>query len=300
MSLEALHGTDGAFMDRLHATRPHRGQIESAQHVRQLLRGSSRIVHDGYDRIQDAYSLRCIPQVHGAVRLALAHFRDILSTEINAATDNPLIFPEGRMVISGGNFHGEPLALALDYAATAVAELAGISERRIERLVNPHLSGLPAFLTPDGGICSGYMLAQYTAAALVSENKVLAHPASVDSIPTSANQEDHVSMGAHAARKALQVLRNCQQVLGIECVVAAQAIDFGAGALGAGTAVAYRAVRKRVPRLVEDRVLSHDFAGAADLVRSGDLLRAVAQRLQRVAVARPVARRVRRHAKVKR
>jgi len=277
LSLEALRGTDQPFMERLHAVRPHRGQIESARHVRELLYGSSRIVHDEYDRVQDAYSLRCIPQVHGAVRQALVHLREVLSVEINSATDNPLIFPEEGIVLSGGNFHGEPLALTLDYATTAVAELASISERRIERLVNPYLSGLPAFLTSDGGVQSGYMLAQYTAAALVSENKVLSHPASVDSIPTSANQEDHVSMGAHAARKALQVLRNSQQVLAIELVTACQAIDFGAGALGGGTAAAYRVVRAAVPHLEDDRILSHDFAMALDLVRRGEVLQAVAE-----------------------
>jgi len=279
LSLEALCGTDQPFMEHLHAVRPHRGQIESARHIRELLHGSSRIVHDDYDRVQDAYSLRCIPQVHGAVRQALAHLREVLSIEINSATDNPLIFPEDGIVLSGGNFHGEPLALALDYATMAVAELASISERRIERLVNPYHSGLPAFLTSDGGVQSGYMLAQYTAAALVSENKVLSHPASVDSIPTSANQEDHVSMGAHAARKALQVLRNSQQVLAIELVTACQAIDFGTGALGGGTAAAYRAVRTEVSRLEDDRMLSRDFAAALNLVRSAKVLRSVAHAL---------------------
>ena len=274
LSLEALGGTDGAFTERLHSARPHKGQIESARHVRALLRGSARIVAHGYDRIQDAYSLRCIPQVHGAVRQALAHLREVLSIEINSATDNPLLFPEEGLVVSGGNFHGEPLALALDYATVAVAELASISERRIERLVNPHLSGLPAFLTSNGGVRSGYMLAQYTAAALASENKVLSHPASVDSIPTSANQEDHVSMGAHAARKALQVLHNSQQVLAIELVTASQAVDFGSGALGVGTTAAHRAVRAEVPHLEDDRVLSRDFAAALALVRSGQVLHA--------------------------
>ena len=287
LSLEALGGTDRAFMERLHAARPHRGQIESARHLRDLLQGSGRVVHDGYDRVQDAYSLRCIPQVHGAVRQALAHLREVLSVEINSATDNPLIFPDEGLVVSGGNFHGEPLALALDYATTAAAELASISERRIERLVNPHLSGLPAFLTSDGGVHCGYMLAQYTAAALVSENKVLSHPASVDSIPTSANQEDHVSMGAHAARKALQVLHNSQQVLAIELVTAAQAVDFGAGPLGTGTAAAHRAVRGEVAPLREDRMLSRDFATALELVRSGRVLQAVTHALSRGAAPGP-------------
>lgn len=284
LALEALRGTDQAFIEQLHRARPHRGQLESARHMRELLRGSARIVRDTYERIQDAYSLRCIPQVHGAVRQALAHLRDVLSVEINSATDNPLIFPDDGLVVSGGNFHGEPLALALDYTTVAVAELASISERRIERLVNPHLSGLPAFLTSDGGLRSGYMLAQYTAAALVSENKVLSHPASVDSIPTSANQEDHVSMGAHAARKALDVLRNSQQVLGIELLTACQAIDFGAGALGAGTAAAYQEVRALLPHLDEDRVLSRDFEIALDLVRSNRVLHAVSKATKKACV----------------
>lgn len=199
----------------------------------------------------------------------------VLSIEINSATDNPLLFPDEDLIVSGGNFHGQPLALALDYAATAMAVLAGISERWIERLVNPHLSGLPAFLTADGGVCAGYMLAQYTAAALVSENKVLSHPASVDSIPTSANQEDHVSMGAHAARKALTVLRNCQQVLAIEFITSCQAIDFGTGSLGTGTAAAYRCVRRTIPHLTGDRVLSREFGAGLELVRSGKILQAV-------------------------
>jgi histidine ammonia-lyase len=275
LTLEALRGTDRAFHPLLQRARPHRGQIACAQHLRALLDGSERIHRGDYPGIQDAYALRCMPQIHGAVRDALAHLRDILTVEINSATDNPLFFPEAGEIISGGNFHGEPLALALDYAAIAVAELASVSERRIERLVNPHLSGLMPFLANQSGLRSGYMLAQYTAAALTSENKVLCHPASVDSIPTSAGQEDHVSMGAHAARKARAVLRNAQQVLAIELVVAAQAIEAGAGALGRGTGAAYRCVRKRVPPLDEDRVIAADFAAAMHLVESGALLAAV-------------------------
>jgi histidine ammonia-lyase len=192
-------------------------------------------------------------------------------------TDNPLLFPDENEVISGGNFHGEILALTLDYATMAIAELATISERRVERLVNPALSGLPPFLVETSGLRSGYMVAQYTAAALVSENKVLSHPASVDSIPTSANQEDHVSMGASAARKALAVLRNSQQVLAIELALACQGIDFGDGALGKGTAAAYRAVRATLPRLDDDRVLAQDLKIGLDLVTSGAVLRAVEQ-----------------------
>ncbi len=274
LTLEALGGTDRAFHPRLHAARPHPGQSASADHLRRLLEGSVRIARNGYARIQDAYSLRCMPQVHGASRQALAHLRDVLTIEINSATDNPLLFPETEEIVSGGNFHGQPLALALDYAAIAIAELASISERRIERLVNPKLSELPAFLTTAGGLQSGYMLAQYTAAALVSENKVLSHPASVDSIPTSAGQEDHVSMGATSARKARRVLEHSQQVLAIELVVACQAIEFGTGTLGAGTAPAYRAVRDAVPPLAGDRVLERDLAAGLEVVRSGAALRA--------------------------
>lgn len=275
LTLEALRGTDRAFHPLLHLARPHPGQIACARHLRALLDGSERIHRADYPRVQDAYSLRCMPQIHGAVRGALAHLREILSVEINSATDNPLLFPEAHEIISGGNFHGEPLALALDYAAIAVAELASVSERRIERLVNPHLSGLMPFLADHSGLRSGYMLAQYTAAALTSENKVLCHPASVDSIPTSAGQEDHVSMGAHAARKAGAVLRNAQQVVAIELVVAAQAVDSSEGALGRGTGAAYRCVRDNIPALAEDRVIATDFAAAMRLVESGSLLAAV-------------------------
>lgn len=271
LTIEALGGTDRAFLPLLHKARPHPGQAVSAQRILEALKGSERVVGQGYSRVQDAYSLRCMPQVHGAVRQALAHLREVLAVEINSATDNPLLFPDEGEVISGGNFHGEPLALVLDYAAIGVSELASISERRVERLVNPQLSGLPAFLTTREGLNSGYMLAQYTAAALVSENKVLCHPASVDSIPTSANQEDHVSMGAHAARKAMAVLQNSQQVLGIELAVACQAIEFGEGRLGKGTEAAIRAVRAVVPRLGEDRSVANDFAAGLMLVRSGAL-----------------------------
>ncbi|HXF82607.1 MAG TPA: histidine ammonia-lyase, partial [bacterium] len=218
MSCEALQALAGAFDPALHAVRPHPGQQASASNLRRLLAGSGMVSTPAPGRVQDAYALRCIPQVHGAARDALAYVRSTLETELNAATDNPLVFPDTGRVLSGGNFHGQPVALALDVLAVAVSALASIAERRIERLVNPHLSGLPAFLTPDGGVHSGLMLAQYAAAALVSENKVLAHPASVDSIPTSANQEDHVSMGSTAARKALTVVGHVQQVVGIELV----------------------------------------------------------------------------------
>ena len=279
MTCEALHGHTDAFDALLHDVRPHPGQRAAAANLRRLLAGSEVLAGRAGDaKVQDAYALRCMPQVHGATRDALEYAARVLEIEMNAATDNPLVFPEAERVISGGNFHGQPVALALDLVAIALSELASISERRIERLVNPHLSGLPAFLTADGGLHSGLMLAQYTAAALVSENKVLSHPASVDSIPTSANQEDHVSMGAIAARKALRVLRHAQQVLGIELLCAAQALDFHRPLRPApGTQPAYDTVRAAVPALHGDRVLAPDFAAALGLVQSRAVVHAVEQ-----------------------
>ena len=227
LSCDALRGTDNAFDPRLHATRPHPGQIQSAANLRALMQGSAiRESHRTNDtKVQDAYSLRCMPQVHGATRDTLAFAKGVIEREMNAVTDNPLIFPDDDIHVEGGNFHGQPLALVLDYLAIAVAELANISERRTERMVNHALGGLPRFLTPKGGLHSGMMIAQYTAAALVSENKIHAHPASVDSIPTSANQEDHNSMGSIAARKLWTVVTNVENVLGIELLCAAQGID---------------------------------------------------------------------------
>lgn len=276
MTFEALHGILDAFDPLLHEVRPHVGQTNSAANLRRLLAGSETPRVGSAARVHDAYALRCMPQVHGACRDAIEYTAQVVEIEMNSATDNPLIFPDEDRVVSGGNFHGQPVALALDVLAIAVSELAGIAERRIERLVNPHLSGLPAFLTQDSGLNSGLMLAQYTAAALVSENKVLSHPASVDSIPTSANQEDHVSMGAAAARKALQVVRHSQQVLGIELLCAAQALDLHRPLRqGAGTRPAYETVRGAVPKLEADRVLAPDLAAAGELVRTGAVLRAV-------------------------
>lgn len=272
MSVEALRGIVTAYDPRLHALRPHPGQQESARLLRAYLKGSERTSVQGELRVQDAYSLRCIPQVHGATRDTLAYVWQIVERECNSVTDNPLLFSESGEVISGGNFHGQPLALAADFLAIAVAELANISERRTERLVNPQLSGLPAFLTPYGGLHSGYMIAQYTAASLVSENKVLCHPASVDSIPSSANQEDHVSMGTTAARKLRSVVENTRKVLAIEYLIAAQAIDFGTGALGEGTEKAYRLLREHVPRLDHDRVLHEDIVRAEELLRNNALV----------------------------
>jgi histidine ammonia-lyase len=281
MSLEGLRGTPDAFHAAIARARPHPGQIASAERLRRLLSGSEiRESHRHNDpRVQDAYALRCMPQVHGAARNALAYVRDIVEIEANSATDNPLIFPDemgedGRLgrVLSGGNFHGQPVSQALDLLAIALTDLASIAERRIERLVNPDLSDLPAFLTREPGLNSGFMMAQITAAALVGESKILCHPASVDSIPTGASKEDHVSMGPAAARKARQVLRNVEAVLGIELLCAAQALEFLRPLHpGAGVERAYRLLRERVPPLAEDRVLAPDIEAAAALVREGTL-----------------------------
>lgn len=279
LTVEALRGIPHAYHPLLAAVRPHPGQARVAQRLRALLAGSQRTSAPGQLRVQDAYSLRCIPQVHGASRDALDYVAGVVRRELNAATDNPLLFPDAGEVISGGNFHGQPVAVACDFLAIAVAELASISERRIERCVNPALSGLPAFLTRHGGLCSGLMIPQYVAASLVSENKVLAHPASVDSIPSSANQEDHVSMGTTAARKLRQILDNTFTVLAIEYLCAAQAIEFGSGRLGAGTQAAYDLLRTRIAPLDEDRELDGDIAAARDLITSGALVRRVAEAL---------------------
>ncbi len=285
MSVEALKGSDTPYNERIHRLRPHAGQGASAWNLRKLLSESEiRESHrHGDPRVQDAYSIRCAPQVHGASRDAVGYVQSVITTEINSATDNPLIIPERRKHLEGGNFHGQPVALAMDFLAIALSELANISERRIERMVNGSLSGLPRFLTRKGGLHSGLMIAQYTAASLVSENKVLSHPASVDSIPTSANQEDHNSMGSIAAQKASQVLRNAQTVIGIEMMVAAQGIDFarihpdtGRRMIpGKGVDAAYRAVRTAVPHLENDRILSEDIAAATHLLRQGAVLRGV-------------------------
>ncbi|MGQ9653157.1 MAG: histidine ammonia-lyase [Thermodesulfobacteriota bacterium] len=274
MSLEVLLGTRTEFDPRIHKARPHPGQAISAQNMLRITAGSEIISsHKDCSRIQDAYTLRCSPQVHGASRDAIAYALKVVETEINSSTNNPLIFPETGEFLLGGNFHGQPVALAMDFLAIAVSELANISERRIERLVNPQLSGLPAFLIQEGGLNSGFMIAQYTAAALVSENKVLAHPASVDSIPTSANKEDHVSMGTISARKAAEVVRNSEQVLAIELLCAAQALDlFTDMRAGQGTQVAYRTIRHRIPHLDRDRFLARDIEEVLGLVRSGKLL----------------------------
>ncbi|MEW5854599.1 MAG: histidine ammonia-lyase [Myxococcota bacterium] len=275
-TVEAQMGSHRPFEARIHTARPHPGQIQSAAHIRSLLEGSEIAPsHAHCAKVQDAYSLRCMPQVHGATRDALAYVRRTLEIEVNSATDNPLVFEEQGDLVSGGNFHGQPLALALDMLAIAVAELANISERRMEQLLNPTLSGLPPFLASHSGLNSGFMICQVTAGALVNENKVLCHPASVDSIPSSANREDHVSMGMTSANKATQVVENVRRVLGIELMIAAQALDARRPLkAGAGVERVYAAIRKRIPHLEEDRVLMKDLAVIDDLVRSGTILAA--------------------------
>jgi len=278
MTLDALHGTDVAFDERIHDARPHKGQKKVAANMRRLIAGSEiRESHKECGRVQDAYTLRCIPQVHGAVRDTLEFCRQTFEIEVNSAVDNPLVFvtgsPEGD-VISGGNFHGQPLAFALDYMAIALTALAGISERRVERLVNPALNeGLPPFLAAGAGINSGFMLPQIAAAALASENKVLAHPASADSITTSVNKEDYVSMGMPAALKLKRVVANATNVLAIEACAAAQAIDFLAP-LTTSPAIAkvHAAIRNVSPRVEQDRVFAGDIANLAELIRSGGLV----------------------------
>ncbi|MDX9897733.1 MAG: histidine ammonia-lyase [Spirochaetia bacterium] len=282
LTMQALRGITDAYDPRVHEARGQYGQIECAANLRALLTGSTCTTRQGQERVQDPYTLRCIPQIHGASRDAIGYVFDIVSREINAATDNPLIFinpddPSGGDIISGGNFHGQPVALAMDFLGIAVAELANVSERRIERLVNPSLSnGLPAFLVKDGGLNSGFMIIQYSAASLVSENKVLAHPASVDSIPSSANQEDHVSMGTIAARKAREILGNSRSVLALELLTACQAVDMrgGPGSLSPATAAAYRVLRSAVPMVEKDRIMQDDIQAAIALVADGAILRA--------------------------
>jgi histidine ammonia-lyase len=278
LSLEALQGSRTSFFPQIHALRGLRGQADSAANVLRLLEDSAIIeAHRWCDKVQDAYSLRCAPQVHGASRDLLTYVDATVSAELNAATDNPLVLVEDGMLVSNGNFHGQPLAFALDALAMAVSELASISERRVERLVNPTLSdGLPPFLTTDGGLNSGFMIPQYVAAALVSENKALAHPASVDSIPTSAGQEDHVSMGNASALKAWQVLANAERALAIELLAGAQAVEYLAPLEpGAGVGATRAFVRSLSPRLRDDRPLAPDIEAVAASIRDGSAVAAV-------------------------
>ncbi len=275
LTLEAQLAVPDAFDPLIAEVRPYSGHIYTAAAILRLLEGSSLVGSD-QRKVQDAYSLRCIPQVHGAASNALDYVNSILEVEINSVNDNPMLFPEENRVLSGGNFHGQPVAQAMDFLAIALAELGSIAERRIERLVNPSLSGLPPFLVREGGLNSGLMIAQYTAASLVSENKVLCHPASVDSIPSSANQEDHVSMGTTAARKARKVVDNTAMVIGIELLSAAQAVDFrGAENLGRGTSAAYRLLREEIDFLEKDRILYPLIDRAVKMVTSGRLVEAV-------------------------
>jgi histidine ammonia-lyase len=300
LSLDALRGTDVAFDERIHTARPHPGQLRTAANLRRMLEGSPlRQSHVDCDRVQDAYSLRCMPQVHGAVRDTLTHCREVMEIEVNSAVDNPLVFmktvpthvgadalvgPAKRSsagldadVISGGNFHGQPLAFALDFLGIALSALAGISERRLERLVNPALSeGLPPFLAAGAGLNSGFMMAQVAAASLVSENKVLAHPASVDSITTSGNKEDYVSMGMTAALKLKRIVENSRNAMAIEAMAAAQALDFLAPLKTSKRGqAAHAAIRSVCATMDKDRVMYQDFARVADLIASGKVASAL-------------------------
>lgn len=298
MTAQALRGIVDAYDPRIHALRNQIGQEIAASNMRSLLEGSLLTTRQGEERVQDAYALRCVPQVHGACRDAVSYVCEVVERELNAVTDNPIILPRDPMevvdgvagaaelgadIISGGNFHGEPVALAMDFLGISLSEIANISERRIERLVNPALSnGLPAFLTKSGGLNSGFMIVQYVAASLVSENKVLAHPASVDSIPSSANQEDHVSMGTIAARKARSILENSRSVVALEILSACQAVDLRAAELEERTEAllspparaAYRLVRSAVPPLEGDRVMYPDIEAVKALVADGSILKA--------------------------
>ena len=274
MSTDAAKGSDTPFDARIHALRGHRGQIEVAAALRTLMTGSniraSHLVND--DRVQDPYCLRCQPQVMGAVLDVMRQAAATLATEANGVSDNPLIFADSSEALSGGNFHAEPVAFAADILAIAVCEIGSLAERRIAMLIDPALSGLPAFLTPQPGLNSGFMVAQVTAAALVAENKQRAYPASVDSIPTCANQEDHVSMAAHGARRLAAMAENVANVVAIELIAAAQGCDFHAPMMSSAPLERVRArLRERVPRLERDRYLAPDIGAAADLVRSGAL-----------------------------
>jgi len=277
MSLEVLMGTTAAFDPELLGLRPHPGALAVGRNVRAMMEASEILEsHRNCSRVQDAYSLRCAPQVHGASRDAMDYVEAVLATELRSVTDNPLLMEDGRAV-SGGNFHGQPVALAADHLGLAASELGSISERRIERLLNPDLSGLPAFLAPDPGVNSGLMIAQYTAASLASENKVLSHPSSSDSIPVSASQEDHVSMGAAAARHALEITENVRRIVATELLCAAQAYEFvDAGAFGVGTGTAYEQVRSLVPPLGDDRVLDRDIDMLEEMIEAGAFSRLLA------------------------
>ena len=277
MSLEVLLGTNIELDPRIHEIKPHPGQIAAAKNMRRITKDSEIISsHKDCSYLQDAYTLRCSPQVHGASKDAIKYANQVVETEMNSVTNNPLIFSESGEFLLGGNFHGQHIALAMDFLSMAVSEHANIAERRIERLVNPQLSGLPAFLVPDGGTNSGFMIAQYTAASLVSENKILSHPACVDSIPTSANKEDHVSMGTISARKCREIVKNSEHVIAIELLCGAQAMDLFTNLKpGAGTHAAYKVIRDAVPSLAHDRILSNDIEAVVELIKSEKILHSV-------------------------
>lgn len=276
VTMEGLQGIIDAFDQAVHVARGYQEQIDVAARMRHLLQGSKLTTKQGEKRVQDAYSLRCIPQVHGAVWQALGYVKDKLLIEMNAATDNPLLFDEGEKVISGGNFHGEPIAFAMDFLCIAMAELGNIAERRVERLVNPQLNDLPPFLSPAPGLQSGAMIMQYVAASLVSENKTLAHPASVDSIPSSANQEDHVSMGTIAARHALQIVENVRRICAIEAICALQAVEYrGIAAMAPATKAFFVEARRVVPTITADRVFAKDIEAMAQWLHHGGKAAAV-------------------------
>jgi histidine ammonia-lyase len=291
LSLEALYGTGRAYDARVLALRPHPRQIDCAAFLRRLIAGSELLRSDDSNYVQDPYTLRCVPQVHGAVRDAIAYAEWVINIELNSVNDNPIVFVDEESgfidVVSAGNFHGEPIALAMDYMKLAVTDLGNMSERRVSRLVDADSNGgvLPMFLTAQGGLESGFMMAQYTAAALASENKVLAHPASADSIPSSANVEDHVSMGATAVRHMARVLDHVEIIVAIELMTAAQGIDFrrremGVDKLGAGTGVAYNLLRQHVPFLEQDSVLAPHIEQVRQLVESGAIKTAVESHLE--------------------
>lgn len=279
MTAEALNGIKKAYDPKIHLVRGHQGQQDTAANLRLLLEGSQNAAEINPNKVQDPYSLRCVPQIHGASRDAIQYVYQAVSREINAVTDNPLIFPDEDEVISGGNFHGQPMALAFDFLKMAVSEYANVSERRSERLINPQLSeGLPPFLTKHGGVCSGFMIAQYAAASMVSENKIYAHPACVDSIPSSGNQEDHVSMGTTAARTAALVLDNAQKVLGIELFAASQGIwlrgERGIQRLAPATGAVYEHIRRSVEPVDEDIIMHDELKKFDEMIKKGEITKA--------------------------
>lgn len=283
LTMEALNGITCAMDERVHKVRPHQGQINTAKNILDILKGSEMTSKQGEIRVQDAYSLRCTPQIHGASKDAIEYVMNKINIEINSVTDNPIIFANEEEIISGGNFHGQPIALSFDFLGIALSEIANISERRLEKLVNPALNhGLPAFLVNHGGLNSGFMIVQYSAASLVSENKVLAHPASVDSIPSSANQEDHVSMGTIAARKARDIMENARKVIAMEILSAAQAIDLrGKKRLGIGTEAAYSVVREHTSFVDKDRIMYIDINTIEDVIKKNLLVEAVENALEK-------------------